>query len=142
GKAQPVIMAAQRVAFDLAHRQRQVTMTAAILERDGRTAGAAIEDDRLTEDHARQGTARDLPVPGGDVPAVPKIHWRSPARHASCSKVPCLNFEHSAQFIDDPRDFRYLTAEHDSRRSAISRLACLVLGRQWRPATHRRLWRK
>ena len=72
--AQAMIVALQRVADQLAHRQRQVTMGAAILERDRRSVLDAVEHDRLAEDDAAQRFSADLVVGSRDVPVIFQEH--------------------------------------------------------------------
>ena len=68
---QPVIAALQDVADDLALRQRQVPVAAAVFQRD-RVPGAVPEqDERLVQDGARQRfVRRHLVIPGSGVPGV------------------------------------------------------------------------
>ena len=70
-------MALQRIADQLAHRERQMTVRAPVLERDRRAVLEAIEHDRLAENDPAERLALDLGVGGGDVPVVPEEHGLS-----------------------------------------------------------------
>jgi hypothetical protein len=69
-KQQAVIAAAQPIALELAHRQRQMPVTAAVFQRYCGTVLAAVEHDRLIEQRARERLARHLGCAGGDVPGL------------------------------------------------------------------------
>ena len=70
-------MALQGIAHQLAHRERQMTMRAPVLERDRRAVLEAIEHDRLAENDPAERLALDLGVGGGNVPVVPEEHGLS-----------------------------------------------------------------
>jgi hypothetical protein len=71
-------VALQGVAHELAHRQGQVAVRAAVFERDRRAVLEPIKHDRLAQDHAAKGLARDLVVLRGDVPIIPEEHGFPP----------------------------------------------------------------
>ena len=82
-EAQPMVAAAQLVAFEPAHRQRQVAVAAAIFQRDRCAVFAAIEHDRLVQQQPRERLARHLGCTGGDVPGAAQEHattalWPAP----------------------------------------------------------------
>ena len=72
-------MALQDVADDLAHRQRQLAMRAAVFEGVQRTLGSAEQNDRLAEDGAAERPVADFIVQGGDIPVIPQKHGILPA---------------------------------------------------------------
>ncbi len=74
----PVIMALQRVADELAHREREMPMRATVLECDSLAVLGAEEHHRLAQDHARERVAADLGVGGGDIPMVSQEHGDLP----------------------------------------------------------------
>ena len=76
--AQPMVVALQRVADELALGQGQVAVGAAILERDRRAVLEPIEHDRLAQDDAAERAPRDLVIVGRDVPAIPEEHGFPP----------------------------------------------------------------
>ena len=82
-------MALQRVADQLAHRQRQVAVGATILERDRSAVLQPIEDHRLAQNDAAAAAPADLVIVGRDVPVVPEEHggFLHPcARAGPCAK--------------------------------------------------------
>ena len=74
-------MALQHVADDLAHRQRQMAMRAAVFEGMQRTVGGAEQHDRLAEDGAAERPVANLLIQGGDIPVIPQKHRILPAAH-------------------------------------------------------------
>src|SRR5262249_51381503 len=65
-----VIAAAQIVALDLACRERDAAMAAAILESDRPAVARAIEHDGFAEDHACQRLLRELFAESRAVPGI------------------------------------------------------------------------
>ena len=77
-EAQPVIVALQLVADELAHGQRQMPVRAAIFHRHRRARFGAEEHDGLAQNGARQRLAADLGIGRGDVPVIAQEHGGSP----------------------------------------------------------------
>ncbi len=73
-ETQPVVMALQRVADELSHRQRQMAVRTAVLERDRTAVLGAKQNDRLAENHAAERRAADFICCRGDVPKIPQEH--------------------------------------------------------------------
>ena len=74
-EAQAVVHAADRVPLAPPHRQRRMTVRAAVAQGHWRAVLAAIEQQRLVEQGARQQrVAQQFVVPGGHVPTVPDPH--------------------------------------------------------------------
>ncbi|MNC93264.1 hypothetical protein D3C83_98490 [compost metagenome] len=69
-----MIAAAQAVALELAHRQRQLPVAAAVLQRDRLPVLLAIQDHRLAEKRPGERSAGQFTIPGGDVPGVTQKH--------------------------------------------------------------------
>src|SRR5204863_3706431 len=73
---QAVVAAADAVALDATHRQRQQAVRAGVLQRGGGAVLAAKDDDGFAADGSGQRRAADLAVPPDDVPAVTDEHAR------------------------------------------------------------------
>ena len=69
-EAQAVIAAAQIVVDDGTHRQRKMTVAAAVLERYRRAVALAVEHDRLVENGPGEQCAFNLAAPRRDIPGV------------------------------------------------------------------------
>src|SRR5262249_24120516 len=72
--AQPVVMALQGVADELTHRERQMAVRAAVLERDRRAVLQPVEHDRLPENGAAERLSPDLAIVGGELPIILEEH--------------------------------------------------------------------
>ena len=70
---QPVIAAAQAIAFEAPARQRQMAVAAAVFQRHGAPRLGAEENHRLIEESARERRARHLAIPGGDIPGMTQV---------------------------------------------------------------------
>src|SRR5262245_62815743 len=74
-----MIATPQIVAVDLAERQRRRAMAAAVFERGGLAARAAIEHDRLVQKRARDRLVGEVLRPDRGIPGVlGKPHARAP----------------------------------------------------------------
>src|SRR6185295_20304165 len=89
-ETQPVIMALQGVADDLAHGERQPAMRAAILERAGHAVGGAEQHDRLAQDYPTQRPFLHLAVEGGDVPVIAEKHGHLLRRQSASLYAPAV----------------------------------------------------
>src|SRR5262249_37857255 len=59
---------------ELTHRERQMAVRAAVLERDRRAVLQPVEHDRLPENGAAERLSPDLAIVGGDVPIILEEH--------------------------------------------------------------------
>ena len=73
-ETKPVVVALQRVANELSHRQRHMSVRTAVLERDRTAVLGAEQNDRLAENHAAERRAADFIFRRGDVPKIPQEH--------------------------------------------------------------------
>ena len=78
-EAQAVVVTLQHVADDLAHRQRQLAVRAAVFESVQRTIAGAEQHHRLAEDGAAERPVADFLIQGGDIPIIPQKHRILPA---------------------------------------------------------------
>src|SRR6185503_19359756 len=73
-EAQPVVAAAQRIAFEPTEGKRQVAVATAILERDRLAVLLPVEDDRLAKDYPPSRLPAELAVPGRHIPGIAQKH--------------------------------------------------------------------
>ena len=78
----PVVTTLETAVRNLAERQRQVAVTAPVLQRCNRPIGSTEKDDRLAQKNLTDRFVRNFARQAGDIPAVSQIHdtwlrWRS-----------------------------------------------------------------